>query len=409
MFATAASLMTNTVLTNGLGVLFWVLAARLYDPSRVGRDSAVVSLMMALSTIGQLDIANAVVRFLPATARPRGRLVVSAYVVAVVSSGIVACLALLIAPRVSDGLRFLTDERGLAIALVAATALWSIFAIQDGVLTALGGAAWVPVENAAYGVLKLALLFPLAHVGAEHGTFLAFAVPMAVLLVPVNVLLFRRVIPRAAPATEEAVRGAAFGRRRFVAFVAQDYAGSMLVQASLTVLPLVVIAVLGSRSNAYFYLPLLIVSAFDALFANACTSLVVAGSVEVSRQKELARLMVRRAVLLLLPGALLLALLAPYVLLIFGRSYSENATTMLRLLAIASIPRAAHALYAALARFRGDGGAILRRQLLSVVALIGGTVLLAPHLGLTGVGIAWLGASLLVLLTVMPGRVRALR
>src|SRR4051794_9784235 len=55
MFVTAFSLMTNTVLTNGLGVLFWVVAARLYRPSAVGRDSALVSLMMALSTIGQLD------------------------------------------------------------------------------------------------------------------------------------------------------------------------------------------------------------------------------------------------------------------------------------------------------------------------------------------------------------------
>jgi O-antigen/teichoic acid export membrane protein len=183
----------------------------------------------------------------------------------------------------------------------------------------------------------------------------------------------------------------------------------MLVQAGLTVLPLVVVALLGARSNAFFYLPLLIVSAFDALFANACTSLIVAGSSEVSRQTELARLMARRGLLLLLPGAVALVLLTPYVLLVFGSDYADHATTMMRLFAIASVPRAAHSLYAALARFRGDGRAILGRQVLSVSALIGGTLLLAPSMGLTGVGLAWLGASLLVLITVIPGLVRALR
>jgi O-antigen/teichoic acid export membrane protein len=183
----------------------------------------------------------------------------------------------------------------------------------------------------------------------------------------------------------------------------------MLVQAGLTVLPLLVVGILGSRDNAFFYLPLLIVSAFDALFATACTSLVVAGAADVRRQSELARLMARRALLLLLPGALALVALAPYILLVFGADYSEHATTMMRLLALSSIPRAAHSLYAALARFRGDGRAILLRQVLSVAALVAGTAVLAPTIGLTGVGLAWLGSSLLVLATVVRGLRQALR
>lgn len=409
MFATALSLMTNTVLTNGLGVLFWIVAARLYDPSSVGRDSALVSLMIALSTIGQLDLANVVVRFLPAVAGSRRRLVAAAYGVAVVASALVAAVVLLIAPRLSEDLQFLSEDDGLALAVVVAVALWSVFSIQDGVLTSLGRARWVPIENAVFGVMKLCALVLFAGLAATHGTFFAFAVPMALLLVPVNVLIFRRVLSEAPPPTEEAVRGAAFGRRRLLSFVAQDYLGSMLVQAGLTILPLLVVALLGSASNAFFYLPLLVVLAFDTLFANACTSLIVAGSSEVSRQAELARLMTRRALLLLVPGSLGLVLLAPYVLLLFGEEYADNATTMMRLLAVASIPRAAHSLYAALARFRGDGRAILSRQLLSVSTLVGGTVLLAPPYGLTGVGLAWLGASLLVLATVLPGLARALR
>jgi len=408
MFGTAANLMTNTVLTNGLGVLFWIAAARLYDPSAVGQGSALVSLMIALSSIGQLDLQNIGLRFLPAVER-RAKVVATAYAVAVIFSGLIALVVLLGASHLSTSLRFLSQDRTLGLALVGAAALWSIFSIQDSVLTALGKARWVPIENAAFGVLKLGLLALFAGLGLRQGIFFAFAVPMALLLIPVNALVFGSAIPAAPRPTRAAVQAATFRRRRLLSFLAQDYAGSMLVQAGLTVVPLMVIAILGSRSNAFFYLPLLIVSAFDALFMNACASLVVAGSADVARQRELARLMARRALVLLIPGSLLLVLLAPYLLLVFGHDYAAHATTLMRLLALASIPKAAAALYAALARFTGDGRAILSRQLVSVGTLIIGTALLASPLGLTGVGLAWLGASLLVFATVARPLARILR
>lgn len=408
MFATALSLMVSTVVTNGLGLAFWVLAAHLYSPAEVGRDVALVSLMIELSTLGQLDLAAIVVRFLPAVG-DRRRFVAASYAVAMVTTAAIATAVVLVAASVSDNLAFLTERHALGAALVVSSSLWSVFAIQDGVLVGLGAARYVPLENAAFGVLKLASLGLLGVLGVRNGAFVAFALPMALLLVPVNLLLFRRVIPRSQPPTPEAVAGAAFGRRRLLAFVVQDYVGSLLAAAALTALPLLVVALLGSASNAFFYLPLLIVLAVDMLFANACTSLVAAGSHEVARQTELARLMTRRAGQLLVPAALALVALTPWVLAVFGADYVENASTMMRLLAVASIPRAAHSLYAALARFRGDGRAILTRQLLSVATLGAGVVVLAPRMGLTGVGVAWLVSSVLVALTSVPGLFRALR
>lgn len=409
MFATATSLMTSTVLSNVLGLLFWTVAARLYSAAEVGRDVALVSLMIEVSTLGQLDMANIVVRFLPAATGDRRRLVAKAYAGAVVTSGLLAAVTVLLIGRLSDHLQFLSLGTPIGVTVVIATALWSIFAVQDAVLTALGAAHWVPIENAAFGVLKIGAVAAFAAAGVAYGPFLSFALAMTALLLPVNALLFRRILPGAPPAPAEAVRGAVFGRRQMLVFVAQDYAGSVLAAASLTILPLLVLGLLGSRSNAYFYLPLLIVLALDTLFANACTSLLAAGSTQVSRQPELARMMARRAAELLVPAVLLLGVLAPWLLRVFGTDYAEEATTLTRFLAIASIPRAAHSLYAALARFRGDGRAILWRQVLSATGLFAGTALLAPPLGLPGVGLAWLGASLLVLVTVLPGLVRALR
>ena len=48
----------------------------------------------------------------------------------------------------------------------------------------------------------------------------------------------------------------ALDRRRVVGFLAQDYLASIFTQATLTVLPLLVIAILGARESAYFAMPL---------------------------------------------------------------------------------------------------------------------------------------------------------
>ena len=65
-----------------------------------------------------------------------------------------------------------------------------------------------------------------------------------------------------------------------VRFLAQDYLASIFTQATLTVLPLLVIAILGARQSAYFAMPFTIVMAFDTFAYSACTSLVVEATLE---------------------------------------------------------------------------------------------------------------------------------
>ena len=41
-------------------------------------------------------------------------------------------------------------------------AIWALFTLQDGALIGLRSARWVTLENALFGVAKIALLLPLA-------------------------------------------------------------------------------------------------------------------------------------------------------------------------------------------------------------------------------------------------------
>ena len=65
----ALALMTATIGANGLGLVFWAVAAHLRPPDIVGQASAAVAALTLLSMIAQLNLTNVIVRLLPAAGR----------------------------------------------------------------------------------------------------------------------------------------------------------------------------------------------------------------------------------------------------------------------------------------------------------------------------------------------------
>ncbi len=408
LFRNAYSLMINSALTSLLGVAFWILAARLLPADELGRDSALIATMVTLLTICQLNLGNALPRFLPQVSDP-ARTVRMAYGASVGLALVAAGIFVVVASRFSGPLSMLGDVR-LAAAFVVGTALWGVFALQDGALTGMRQAPWVPIENAVFGTLKL-LALPLALVvGLSHGAFVAWIGPMALMLIPVNALLFLRIIPQ--HKRREAARGVrppGIARRPLMRFLIQDYMATTLAIGAVAVLPLLVLTLVGSEQNAYFYIALTIVLAFEAFATNAGTSLMVESAIDPERLPSMARMVVRRMLLVMLPLATLLFVAAPFVLAPFGSEYASGGTTLLRLLAVALVFRTFIALFQAISRSQTRGRTLLAIDVTLFSLIIGLTVVLAPRFGLEGVGIAWLVASVVVAVGCAPTFVRFLR
>jgi len=405
----AYSLVANTAVTSVLGMGFWVLAARLYSSVDVGRDTVLISVMIELSTVCQLNLGNGIVRFLPDLGGRSGRALGAVYGLVGVVALVVGTAFILVAPRVSHELAYLGDSTTLAAGFIAALVLWGLFTLQDAALMATRRAPWIPVENALFGVLKLAALPALLVLGAVHGVFLAWALPMALLLAPVNLLVFRRAIPGHVAGGVRESSIARIGPRRVVRFLAQDYLASVFTQATLTVLPLLVLAILGARESAYFAMPFMIVMAFDTFAYGACTSLVVEATLEQESLRALTRVFARRVLALLMPAAALLALAAPLVMRPFGHVYAQHGAGVLRLLLCASLFRAVIALFSAVARVHGRGLRLALVELALLVLVLGPAVPLARSHGIEGVAAAWLGANAIICLAVAPMLIRFLR
>ncbi|HEY5142660.1 MAG TPA: hypothetical protein VII98_04090 [Solirubrobacteraceae bacterium] len=402
------SLIVSTGLGGVLGVVFWAVAARVFTPSEVGTDGVLITVMITLSSVCQLNMGNALLRFLPQTGDRAGRTVLRAYGIASLAAVLGGIVFVAAAPSISESLAFLTDSVWLPFAFVAAVVLWGIFALEDAALTALRCAPWLPAENSAFGIAKIAALPVALALGISNGVFAAWVVPLLVIVPVMNWLLFRRAIG-AHLAASHAPPERRFERRALVRFIATDYLGSVFGQATITLIPLVVLHALGSRLTGFFYIPFAVISAFDSLFYGVTTSLVAEAARDEPRRRELTHLVVRRFLAFHVPAALLIVVVAPLVLLPFGADYAHQGTTLLRLLALASCFRAVVVLYAAVCRVEGRSGRLAVVEAALLVTLVPGVAILANSHGLNGVGVAWLIGNALVALAVAAPLLRFLR
>jgi len=396
--------MVNTATTAALGMAFWVLAGRFFTTAQVGENAALVSGMMLLSVVSQLNLAMGISRLLPQVEQRRWRPVVGAYgltsLVAVLTTGTLVTLA----PRLSDGFGFLRQTPTLKAGLVVAVALWNIFALQDAVLTSARWAAAVPVENGLFGVLKIVLMVGFAHSAlAVHGIFLAWLLAMAALVVPVSGLLFGKVLrasgrqPRQEPATLRVA-----DRRRVVRYLAVDYAASLFFQGYTALLPLVVLGVLGAVANAYFYVAFVIAVAVGSLAQSLGTALVVEGAHAETELGSLARRSVRRYCTFVLPAVAALVAGAGLLLAPFGATYAAHASTLLRLLLVGTVPQAVVMLYLSVERIKARATRVLAVEAGLAFLVIAGGIIGMSRFGLVGIGTAWLLAQSAMAAVVIP-------
>jgi O-antigen/teichoic acid export membrane protein/thymidylate kinase len=388
------ALALNSAFTAATGLLYWIFAAKTYSTHAVGLNSALISSMMFLAGIASLNLPNIVVRFLPQSGNRTRIRVICAYGV----SGALALGAAAVfiigtgawAPR----LGFLRTNHGLQAWFLCSTLAWCLFVIQDSVLTALGRAVWVPVENAVFSVLKLGLLALLAAMLPVYGIFVSWTLAMLVSVIGVNAVIFARLmrpVSRRASGPSISVRDRAFAR-----YFTTDYACSIASLATPNLIPLIVTAVAGATTNAYWAMPYAVTMPLYLFGQNIGTSLMLHGSTDRRALKALTRKAAIQGARVLVPLAILLMVLAPYLLALFGDGYADNGTTLLRLLVLGSVPNLILSLAVSVSRVQRRLGRALAALGTEAVVTLASAAPLIHALGVTGAGVAWVGAECVV-------------
>lgn len=407
MYRDGYALVLSSGIGSLLGLLYWIVAARSYAPAIVGLNSAVISAMMFVAGISQLNLANAAVRFLP-TAGEAGKRFVTAIYLVTFGTCLVASTTFLAGAGIwTPTLSFLREVPWLAIAFTISAMAWGAFNLQHSILTGLRRAVWVPIENGAYSLGKLALLAAFALFLPQWGIFASWTVALAMTILPTAALIYGRLMPRNC---EVIGADAAPPRLRTVArYIGGDYLGGLCWLASTTLVPIIVLQQAGPAANAYYSLSWVMVLPLYTVGASMGSSLVVSAVFEAGILRSLSYRMLQQASLLVIPLTIVLIIGAPYILRIFGEDYARQGTSVLRLLALATLPGTINTMYVNVAR--------VQRRMSRVAMVFGGQALIVLGLtwfllkpfGLTGAGIAWLVAQSAVAIVVAAHALTALR
>ena len=385
LFRNAYALMLNTGISAVLGLGFWLAAARYYSDSAVGQGSAAIAAMKFLAGLTAVTLTGALARFIPVAGPRTGRLIFRTYAGSSLIVALAAGVFLLTLDSWGPSYRFLHGTLN-GLGFLAAVAAWNLLTLQDGVLTGLRRAPWVPVGNTAFSAVKLALLAAFAVALPTSGVFVSWVAAIAASVVPLGWLVFRRLVPRHVKATEDRARPPTL--KEMGRFLAGDYTGSLFSLAVVYLVPVIIAAQVSSEENAYFYIATTIGGTTDLLAVNMGASLTVEGAHDPARLAANTRAALRRMARIMLPVATVLFVGAPWILGVFGEGYAQAATPLLRWFAVGSVLRVVIETYFAVLRAQSRTAGLAWLQGLLCVLVLGLTVLLLPRTGLTGAGVA---------------------
>ncbi|MER7480480.1 lipopolysaccharide biosynthesis protein [Streptomyces sp. NPDC126510] len=405
LFKNAYFLMLSTGVSAVLGLGFWLVAARYYTEEAVGQGSAAIAAMRLLASITATTMIGAVVRFVPRAGRETGRLVWGTYV----ASSLVVALAAAVFLLTLDAWGASYAPLGTPMAgavFVAACVAWALLTLQDGVLTGLRKAEWVPAGNAVFSVGKLALLVVFAGTLPVLGIFVSWAVAIAFSTLPLGWLIFRRLIPRQAAADrdKEPPKIRDMGR-----FLAGDSLGALFSLAMINLLPVMVAVRFSAAENGYFYVAYTVGGTMEFMAINMASSLTAHASHDPRQLADGVRGALRRMTLLLVPVVAVLVVFAPQILTPFSPDYAEHGSTVLRLLALGALPRVVVELYIGVLRVQGRTGVLAALQGTMCALVLGSAAVLFSSSGIAGAGWAVLLSMTLIAVVSMAGLRAALR
>uniref|UniRef100_UPI003F7FE18A lipopolysaccharide biosynthesis protein n=1 Tax=Streptomyces flavofungini TaxID=68200 RepID=UPI003F7FE18A len=406
LFRNAYALMLNTGISGVLGVGFWLAAARYYSESAVGQGSAAIAAMKLLAGLTAVTLTGALARFIPIAGRATGRLIFKTYAGSSVAVALAAGVFLLTLDLWGPSYRFLhgpVHGVGFILAVVA----WSVLTLQDGVLTGLRSALWVPVGNTVFSVAKLGLLIAMAAAIPTAGVFVSWVASIAVSVIPLGWLVFRRLVPRHVRATDGKAQPPTL--REIGRFLAGDYTGSLFSLAVVYLVPVIVASQVSSVDNAYFYITTTIGGTVNLLAINMGASLTVEGAHDPALLAANTRSALRRMAMIMLPVCGVLFVGAPFILSLFGPAYADAATPLLRWFAVGALLRVVMETYFAVQRAQSRTSGIAWLQGLLCVLVLGLTLILLPRMGLTGAGIAEISSLAVIVAIAAPKLYRVTR
>lgn len=383
----AALLALNTAISGAVGFVAWVVVARAVPAAAFGAAQGLVAAMTVAALVANAGLGTALVQELPAlTGDAWRRTAGGACLLAAALGAVGGCVAWAVVAVVAPSL--LTAGALSGLLLIGAVTLWTISLVLDLVCVAARRARGVVVRNAVFAVVKLALTVALVVTGTASAVTVfatwvgATAVSVVVAATIVSSFGHGRLAYAPARATWRQLHRASLG----------NHVVNLGAQVPGYVVPLLVVAILGARYNAYYAAASMacgLLGAWSPAIAQSMLAEVSHGRAFAAARRRVVGVLAST----LLPAVVLSIVLRGPLLGLFGAAYPHAAGPLFVLLVLGTIPDAvSNVCVVGLRQQRRYAAAARVNATIGITIVVASAVLLG-RIGLVGAGAAWVGAQ----------------
>ena len=312
-------ILLNAFVSAIFGLLYWVLAARFYSSADVGIATALISVSTIIGSISGFGLGAGVVRFLPESDE-KSLLFNSIWIFSLISSLIFGIIFLLGIGFFTPALKFLMTPWFAIIFL-----LFLIFQTNNG----LGNASLLALRKAEYSFAqsiglgsRLLLLIPLEF-GGVMGIFGSLGIAYAISSLIGIFILYKLGISIKLTFRKKLIKDISN-------FSLASYAIDTFLMVQSSILPVMVLNVIGAKEAAHFYVAFSIASLLYAIPASVFMSMFIEGSHGEPLRKNLIKSLAIVSALMI-PAVVVLYFFGDIILSLFSKEYSQNAYEILKL------------------------------------------------------------------------------
>lgn len=375
------ALLANSAVTAVLGIVFWLLASRIFSVEEVGLGTATIAAILTAANLGQLNLyQTAGVLLASSSGNTRGtvRQILTA---ATISTTVLAALISISSKVLGFGGELLVGPAMFVLCAVA----WTCFAVKDGIFVGLRSFGAIPLSNAVYGLLKILFLLIFSSSVGIISLIIATFMPLLLLLPIIIAYIWSHATVDHAHAVHQGLD------RRFIGI---DYVGFIVLQLCTTLLPFLVLILSNAKEAGVFAIIWLLVSMIDTLAHSAGVPLAAEASRNLTMSKTIATMLSRRSLVVVGLAVVVSFLLADLILSFYGKEYSNDGSLAFRVLVLASLPRAYSVISIAFLRAHRRVGTTTLLEVFHAAIVMCLAVIAVPTFGVMGIAVAWLAGQL---------------
>lgn len=389
LYRNAVYLIANNIIIAGTGFVFWIVAARLYSEDEVGLGSAAIAAVGLLALLSTMGLDFAIIRFLPNAGKKSRDMINSCMTVGGMASLVFALIFLAGLSFWSPALVPIRENSVFLSVFIVSVMSATLNSFIQQTFVAKRRTGFALAQGLLFSLSRFIPLLILASFFQDFGIFTAWGIAFSLSVIVGTFFFMRRVEPNyyPIPVVKREILGG------MLHFSSTNYIVNLLWNIPGLVLPLMVVNVLDSEQNAYYYICWTISTILFMIPTAISLSLFAEGAHDQKNLMQEVTRSFKLVSLILMPLVMIVLILGDILLLVFGEAYSENAVWLLRILAVSAFPLSINFIYFSMKRVQMKMSEVIALSLTIAIVTLGLSYVLLPRIGINGVGIAWLASQ----------------